>query len=195
MDQQTTQPPKTKEQLREEMLSRRSKLGAGEIDAKSAVIAMQIFNTEEFKNSKTIFTYASFSSEVSTNYFIKKALLLGKKICIPKIDKKKNEMYAVAIRNLDSLKPNAIGIPEAGFLSFKVNPEKIGLIIVPASVFDLRGHRIGSGKGYYDKYLAQNRRAKAIGLAYDFQIVDRIMHEPHDIKVNKIITEKRFIDC
>ena len=186
--------PKTKEQLKDEILIKRAKITPLDVDVRGAVIAMLAFNTGEFKNAKTIFCYASYNNEVSTNYFMNKALLLGKKICVPKI--KGGEMHPVKISGTKSLQPNVFGIPEPGFLSFGVNPKGIDLIIVPGSVFDMTGHRIGSGKGYYDRYLAANKHnAKTMGFAFDFQVIDKIPAEPHDIKVDKIITEKRIIDC
>lgn len=189
-------PQKTKEQLREEISGKRGKLSPLDVDAKSTVIAMQALSTEEFKGARTIFTYASYNNEVSTDYFIEKALLLGKRICVPKVNAVKNEMWPARVRSLKSLKPNILGIPEPGFLSFKVDPQDTDLIIVPSSVFDVAGHRIGSGKGYYDRYLAAHKgKAKTIGFAYDFQIVDKIPNESHDIAVDRIITEKRIIDC
>ena len=194
MDQLTNQQPKTKEQLRLEILEKRAKLTPLDVDVRSMVIAMLALNTDEFKNAKTIFTYASYNNEASTNYFIWKARLLGKKICAPKV--KGAEMFPARILGQRSLRPNIFGIPEPGFLSFKVAPEKVDLIIVPGSVFDMTGHRIGSGKGYYDRYLAANKHnAKTMGFAFDFQVIDKIPAEPHDIKVDKIITEKRIIDC
>ncbi len=194
-----TQPvaqPKTKEQLRQEILAKRDALSKAEQDVKSTIVAMQFLGSEQFEKAKTIFTYAAFGSEITTDYIIWKALLLGKKICVPKVNFKTGEMWPVSILSLNSLKPGKNRIPEPGLLSFKADPKKINVILVPASVFDLHGHRIGSGKGFYDRYLsAYKNNAAVIGLAYDFQIIDDIPEEPHDVKVQRIITEKRIINC
>ncbi|HIK01001.1 TPA: 5-formyltetrahydrofolate cyclo-ligase [archaeon] len=197
MEQQTqAAQPKTKDQLRQEILQKRDSLSESERDVKSTIIAMQFFASEAFKNAKTIFAYASYGSEVSTNYLMRKALLLEKKVCIPKVNLKTGKMWPVKINSLNVLKPNKAGIPEAGLFSFKVDPMKVDVILVPAAVFDLHGHRIGSGKGFYDRYLSTyQNHAKIIGLAFDFQIVNDIPEEPHDVKVHKIITEKRIINC
>ena len=61
--------------------------------------------------------------------------------------------------------------------------------------FDKRGNRIGHGIGYFDKLLQDSNYASHIGLAFELQIVDSISTEKHDISVNKIITEKRIINC
>ncbi|MBI5061218.1 MAG: 5-formyltetrahydrofolate cyclo-ligase [Candidatus Aenigmarchaeota archaeon] len=187
---------KTKAHFREEILSKRNALSKDEIDAKSTVIAMRLLDMPEFMDAKTIFAYASYNSEVSTKYFIKKALNLGKKVCVPKVDFKTGDMWPVLISAYENLKPNENGIPEPGRFAASFDPMKVDLILVPGSVFDLQGHRIGSGKGFYDKYLhTYKNHAAVIGLAFDFQIVDDIPEEPHDKEVHKIITEKRIINC
>lgn len=67
------------------------------------------------------------------------------------------------------------------------------LVIVPAVAYDRHGNRVGRGKGFYDRLLADSRAAK-IGIAYDFQLLDDdIDAEPHDTPVDIIITERRYI--
>ena len=189
-------PLKTKEQLKAEILQKRDALSQIERDTRSTIVALQFLGTEAFKGAKTIFTYASYGSEVSTNYILWKAPLLGKKICVPKVNLKTSEMWPVKISGLKSLKPNSIGIPEPSFWSLRAEPKEVDIILVPGTVFDMRGHRIGSGKGFYDKYLtAHKNNATAIGLAYDFQVVNELPDESHDVRVDKIITEKRIINC
>lgn len=68
----------------------------------------------------------------------------------------------------------------------------IELIIVPAVAYDRQGNRVGRGKGYYDRLLADSKATK-IGMAYDFQLIDEIDAEPHDVKVDVIITDKSVI--
>lgn len=72
------------------------------------------------------------------------------------------------------------------------NIENIELIIVPAVAYDRSGNRVGRGKGYYDR-LMESTKATKVGVAYDFQIVDDIDAEPHDVKVDILITESKTI--
>ena len=69
------------------------------------------------------------------------------------------------------------------------------MILVPGIGFDKKGSRIGHGKGYYDNLLKNSNRAVHIGLAFECQIVKCIPTQNHDIPVDKIVTEKRIIDC
>ncbi len=68
------------------------------------------------------------------------------------------------------------------------------LVILPVVGFDRRGYRLGYGGGYYDKFLAKNRCKQTIGLAYSFSEIDKIPDEPHDRKIQTIITEKEIIN-
>lgn len=67
------------------------------------------------------------------------------------------------------------------------------LIIVPAVAFDRSGNRVGRGKGYYDRLLSRCQVRK-IGIAYGFQLVDSIDAEPHDVRVDSVITDDDVID-
>ena len=70
---------------------------------------------------------------------------------------------------------------------------EIDTILVPAVAFSRSGDRLGFGKGYYDKLL-MNFKGTVIGIGYDFQVIDELPSLPHDIRMNKIITEKRIYD-
>ena len=67
---------------------------------------------------------------------------------------------------------------------------RIELIVVPGIAYDKLGNRVGRGKGYYDRLLASSKATK-IGVGYDFQFVDEIPAEPHDVSVDIVITESR----
>lgn len=67
------------------------------------------------------------------------------------------------------------------------------LIIVPLLGFDRAGNRLGYGGGYYDKFLAANDCKQIIGLAYSLSEIDQVPVEPHDQKMQTIVTEKETI--
>ncbi len=78
----------------------------------------------------------------------------------------------------------------------EIKPEEVDFILVPGVVFDLRGFRIGFGKGYYDRLLREIRGLK-VGVAFSFQVLGSIPHDPWDVPVDVLITEKlvrRFRD-
>lgn len=73
------------------------------------------------------------------------------------------------------------------------NIDNIELIIVPGIAYDNRGNRVGRGKGYYDRLLSRTKATK-IGIGYDFQLVEEIDSEPHDITMDIVITDSRIIN-
>lgn len=60
--------------------------------------------------------------------------------------------------------------------------------LIPGVGFSKQGHRLGFGKGFYDRFLFQNPDLLRIGIAYDFQIVERLPHEPHDQLMDYVVT-------
>lgn len=72
------------------------------------------------------------------------------------------------------------------------DPSEIELIVVPAVAYDRRGNRLGRGKGFYDRLLSTTKATK-IGVGYDFQLVDEIAVEPHDVPVDMVITQTEVL--
>ncbi|MCI5627924.1 MAG: 5-formyltetrahydrofolate cyclo-ligase [Porphyromonadaceae bacterium] len=72
------------------------------------------------------------------------------------------------------------------------DPAEIELIVVPAVAYDRRGNRLGRGKGFYDRLLSTTKATK-IGVGYDFQLVDEIDVEPHDIPMDMVITQTEVL--
>jgi 5-formyltetrahydrofolate cyclo-ligase len=75
--------------------------------------------------------------------------------------------------------------------------EHEGLVVfVPGLAFDLQGHRLGRGRGWYDRVLSLlGGGSKVVALAYEFQIIKELPAERWDQRVRHIISEKRIIDC
>ncbi len=73
-----------------------------------------------------------------------------------------------------------------------VDPSEIELIVVPAVAYDRRGNRLGRGKGFYDRLLGDVKATK-IGVGYEFQLLDELPAEPHDVPMDMIITQSTTI--
>jgi 5-formyltetrahydrofolate cyclo-ligase len=84
------------------------------------------------------------------------------------------------------------GVREPAARCAEIPPEMIDLALVPGIAFDLGGHRLGRGKGFYDRLLANISGVKC-GVGYDFQLLEKIPAEPHDAKVNYILTPARGV--
>lgn len=152
-------------------------------------ICEKVLRLPEIGRGKTVMTYVSFGGEPDTHMLIERLIKMGKMVCAPRCDAEAAEMEAFAVSGMASLEPGAYDIlepkPERA-----VPPEKIDCILVPGCVFGRNFHRIGYGKGYYDKYLPSAARAVKIGLCYEFCLTKRLEAEEFDVPVDLIVTEK-----
>jgi 5-formyltetrahydrofolate cyclo-ligase len=191
-----------KRTLRENLLIKRDRIKPGEKRSKEASIRKRLYASVEFRKAKSMMFYASFRSEAATIPCIIHALKLKKIVMLPLVDRKKNILRIFQICDVSELEAGFMGIPEP-----KVNKmqerylKDVDVVIVPGSGFDPEGNRLGYGAGYYDKLFSgirdhpQHPKPVLIALAFEEQIVQKIPGEKHDVRMDKIITEKRIIDC
>jgi 5-formyltetrahydrofolate cyclo-ligase len=178
--------------IRKRVLDARFALSAAERRSRSAEIERALFSLPEFSGTPVVMFFASFQSEVETHHMIRRALAHGKRVVLPKVRGK--ELALLEIGNFDrDVQPGAWGIPEPE-TGRPVALSDIGLIIVPGSVFDERGNRIGYGAGFYDRLLSAYR-GPTVALAFEVQIVPAVPADAHDVPVKKIVTERRVIEA
>lgn len=176
-----------KESIRKEILNKR--LGHRQIEEQSAKIAEKFCSLPEVKNAKNILLYYPHKNEVDTKPLIEKLLKKSDiSVFLPKVSGK--DILPVQVKDLSSLKSGYAGIKEPEGSS--TDPKELDVVVVPAIAFDKRGHRLGYGKGYYDRFLKRTDALK-VGFAFDFQVVDELPVEEHDIPVDLIITPTRVI--
>ena len=144
--------------------------------------------------ASTILAYAAFGEELSLDPFITAALDAGRQVCIPSIDWDSKAMSPVAITNLhDDLQTGRydIRVPRPGLAM--VEPAQLDVILLPGLAFDRRGHRLGRGAGFYDRFIHTLHTAgqypTLIGVCHHAQIVDSVPMEEHDHRVDRVITE------
>lgn len=150
----------------------------------SEIITEKLFALDEYKNAKTIFVYNSVFEEVDTSLIIKNALRQGKIVCLPRVNG--DNMNAVRIDESTKYELSVynIGEPVSGDII-----DKIDLSIIPLVAFDEQKHRLGHGKGYYDRFLSTHDCIK-IALAFSIQKTSYIEISKSDVDMDMIITEK-----
>ena len=154
------------------------------------MIINKVAKLKAFKESKNILFYLPIHGEVNLIPLYNSHNDL-KNFILPKI-KKNNQLDLHYINDLDHTEKGKYNILEPKKHLKKAKIKDIDLILVPGIAFDLEGNRIGYGKGYYDQLLKQTTALK-IGIAYDFQLLKKITPEKHDIKMDRIITEKQNV--
>ncbi|OGQ97561.1 MAG: 5-formyltetrahydrofolate cyclo-ligase [Deltaproteobacteria bacterium RIFOXYD12_FULL_57_12] len=185
-----------RQKLRQQVLAGRDALSPGERHRKSVRIGAMLWQLPVFLEARILCIYVNFRSEVETLPLIRQCLARGQTVSAPVTVSREVRLIPYALVDPDvDLRPGYCGIPEpdAGRLS-AVDPQMIDVVIVPGSVFDAHGGRLGYGGGYYDRFLQNDaRRAWRIGLAFETQVVSRVPTLSHDQPVHYLITEERVM--
>lgn len=183
----------SKKDLRKRILSIRNNMPGEDVVNNSRIIRDKIIGLDVFKQSKVIFIYMDFKNEVMTSDLIKHMLSEKKRVVVPYTDTVSTVLIPSEITGESDLKLNSFGYSEPKKIS-PVNIEEIDLVIVPGLVFDKNLNRIGFGKGYYDRILNKLKAsARKVAVAHDFQVLEEIPAEEHDVKMDMIITEKSIM--
>lgn len=183
-----------KHALRRMLLDRRRKLAAPERAAASRLIQEAFLAIPEFAEARVVAVYAPIHGEVETALVMEQALALGKELLYPTVCG--NNLEFRGVKGAADLRPGAYGIPEPAAECPAVAPAMVDLIVIPGVAFDQAGRRIGYGKGFYDRALHPlEGSGKLVGFCFDFQLVEEIAGEPHDVRLDMVITERRLVRC
>ena len=167
-----------------------------ELIEKSGEIEKKLFSLNELKEADTVLFYISYNNEVFTHDMIKKFLVDKKNVVVPISNKIDNSLILSKLEKWKDLHVGSYSILEPIKDKIKkISINEVDLIIIPGLGFDKKGNRLGHGKGYYDNLLKKSLNQTKIGLAFEFQIIDKIPVDDHDKPVDIIITEKRIINC
>ncbi len=188
--QQNRQVGQQKAKTRKRLKTARTELPQATRLDYSNSITEQVLRLDEIKNAKIIFIYISYATEVNTHELIRALLAADKILAVPKIVDS-DFMQAESFSCWEDLVPGELGILIPANSKPCSSPFDVALI--PGLGFTLSGHRMGYGRGYYDKWFAQNKVSHKIALAYEAQLVEDIPIEDTDVSMQKIVTEKRVI--
>lgn len=193
----------TKSELRKSYLVKRSKISSHDRQA-AAHNAAEIFaNLPLFKQSKHIACYLSFKNEFDTSRIIE-VIWQAKKNCYlpilyhPEVNNAEKSLLFIPYQDGDALHLNRHAILEPVKTKNQIAAKDLDIVLTPLVAFDLNGHRLGMGVGYYDRTFAflhasNTNKPQLIGLAFKEQQVDSLPSDPWDIPLNGIITENEFI--
>lgn len=158
---------------------------------KSDAIIQKLKQDSVYRTSRAVMFYVPLAAEVNTTRLLEEALSKGQTVVVPFVSQANQALMAVQIGDPDrDLIPGTYGIKEPRkelVKPFEVS--QLDLIFVPGLAFDQKGHRLGRGKGYYDRFLKTvPKRVMRYGLAFDFQVFDSIPVNATDISVDRVIT-------
>lgn len=180
---------KNKKNIRSSIILLRNNLDRERRKKFDNIILKKIVESSDYKNADCIFIFVSYKSEVDTHKIIKIALENGKRVCVPKVISRNSGMDAVEIKDFNDLISGKFGILEPMNTELKIDESYIDVTYIPGVAFDDDGRRLGYGGGYYDRFLGRLRGdCKKIGICYDFQIIDKVPVEKHDILMDEVVS-------
>lgn len=168
-------------------------------EEKSEAVLSKITALPQYRKAEWLFSYVSMNHEVETVRLIEKGLKAGKKIAVPVLleeEKRSGQFLISEIRDcLKELEIGPFGIrqPKAQVLR-PVDPKVLEMAVIPCVAFGRDGHRLGYGKGYFDRFLRQlSPNCLKVGIGFDFQLLSELPQEAHDVPLDVIITDREII--
>ena len=174
-----------KKEMRAAIRAKKRAMTEGQIVSASARLGEQFRQSGLYKNAKTIYGYLPYNQEVRTVPMLEQAIRDGKAVAVPKCYDR--DMRFIYISDFDKeVAPGYAGIPEP-IADGPVADDKTALVLMPGMAFDPKGHRIGYGGGFYDRFLAEEPDHPTLALCYGFQMVDHLETEEFDIPVDMVL--------
>ena len=177
----------TNKELRAAMRQKNLGITPSERAAASGRIFARAELSEAFGRARTVGVFCSLADEPDTSEALARWSAAGRRLAVPRVEGDVMRFYEYDPR---TMRPGAFGIAEPGPEARLCEPRELDLVIVPGTAFTAVGARMGRGRGYYDKYLAQPEvHAVKIGVCYAHQLVGELPSEPHDVAMDCVITD------
>lgn len=177
-----------KTELRKEIKNRKRQFTSQQLSELSFAVVMRLLAHERLKGANTVMLYYSLPDEVYTHTLVDSLLVSGKRVLLPRVTGE-GTMELRRYEGPQSLERGAYNIMEPIGEVFDDYAE-IELAVIPGVAFDRQLNRMGRGKGYYDRFLPKLNNAYKIGICFDFQLVENIECEEHDIRMDEVISQE-----
>jgi len=179
--------------LRKQIRGALEKISPAVRTALSAQIRDRLKEQAVWKNAGSVLFFASLPDELDLWPLLEEALAAGKTAALPRYHPADKNYVACRVQNLRSeITPGEFGIREPAARCPEIPLSRLDLILVPGVAFDWHGHRLGRGKGFYDRLLAGTRGVKC-GIAFDEQMVNEVPTGPSDVRMNFMMTPTRGV--
>ncbi|MDA4136531.1 MAG: 5-formyltetrahydrofolate cyclo-ligase [Thaumarchaeota archaeon] len=182
-----------KKELRQSALQSRRAMPSTRITELSWRVEENLVGQKEFRDARRVASYVAKEDEVQTAPILERALSEGKVVVVPVVDRQSDELLFFEIRNVRELSPGKFGVREPKRNGSPVPLSETDVVLVPLLAWDGRGHRVGYGKGYFDRALATRGSSRAIGLAFESQAVTQVPEEVTDVQLDMVVTEKQVL--
>ena len=183
-----TEKAEQKQAIRARIRSLRRGFDRAWIGQSSSLILEKLQSISSFHSARVISCYMALPHEVQTEALIEMCWQLGKRICVPALEKGSRDYELAWLEPGDETVPGPVHILQPRAIR-RVQPKDVNLMIVPAMAFDRRGNRLGHGHGHYDRLMAKCPGYK-VGLSFEVQMVDEVPVEALDVAVDLVVTEQ-----
>lgn len=177
---------KAKQALRKDMAAKKSAFTGTELLDRSALILNRLEECLLFQSAERVALYHALPGEVQTAAFIER-WYLRKQLFLPLVEG--DNLRLLRYTGPESLRKGAFGIWEPKPDGEEAEEDEIELIIVPGVAFDAQCHRLGRGRGFYDRLLS-SLQAPKVGICFDFQLVPFVPVEPFDRQMDYVVAER-----
>jgi 5-formyltetrahydrofolate cyclo-ligase len=185
-----------KNNLRRTICENLAALTPVDVHAKSQRVCHRLAEVPGWRTAEWICAFVSFGTEVHTHDLIRGLLAERKRVCVPSFDSVGQRYLCSEVKHFDAdLRAGLMGIMEPNPQAVRpVHVELLEAWLVPGVAFDRNGNRLGRGMGYYDGLL-RNAHGLKVALTYDFQLVNEVPAEAHDVPMDFIVTENQVVHC
>ena len=186
-----TDQPRLKTELRSQIRAAMEKISPAVRAAESIDLCERL--KAQIQSAHTILFFAPLNDELDIWPVLELSVALGNTCALPFFDAEK-QMYGARVVNklATDIVTGKFGVREPADHCAEIALDMFDLILVPGMAFDVQGHRLGRGQGFYDRLLGKVSGVKC-GVGYDFQLRENIPTEPHDAKVDFVFTPSRGV--
>ena len=173
-----------KKELRAAIRAKKRAMTAEEIEQKSARLGELFRESPQYRQARSVYGYLPYNQEVRTTAMLAQAQADGKRVAVPKCYG--DEMRFIWMDDLSKVEKGYANIPEP-IADEPVADDPTALVLMPGLAFDPKGNRMGYGGGFYDKFLAAEPTHPTLALCYDFQMLEHLETEAHDLPVDVVL--------
>lgn len=187
-------PTEKKPALRERLRAEVRELTRAQKEDAAVEICARLIEQPAWKNARSVLLFVPLPDEPNVRPLLHAALDSGKLMALPRFNATTGGYEAAVVRDLEKdFTEGQFGILEPGPACEPADLKRLDLILVPGVAFDWQGHRLGRGKGFYDRLLMAVS-GTTCGVAFDQQMVAAIPVEPHDVRLNCILTPSHWLE-
>jgi 5-formyltetrahydrofolate cyclo-ligase len=180
------EPAAAKAALRTEMRQRGRAMSERERSGWSQELCARLLTDPAWKQARRVGLFVPMPTEPSIGELSVVARATGREIALPRWNPVRGD-YEFALATTATLVTGQFGIPEPGPEGSVIAANQLDLILVPGLAFTPDGRRLGRGRGFFDRLLAEVSAGRC-GVAFDWQIVEELPTEAHDIRVDCVVT-------